>query len=44
MTHAESFSFKLSYTLKKYVTKDLELFFLSVVLRVIFKLECILKN
>lgn len=41
MTHAESFSFKLSYTLKNYVTKDLELFFLSEVLRVIFKSECI---
>lgn len=44
MTHAESFSFKISYTLKNYVTKDLELFFLSVILRVIFKLKCILKN
>ena len=44
MTHAESSSFKLSYTLKNYVTKDPELFFLSEVLRVIFKSECIFKN
>ena len=44
MTHAESSSFKLSYTLKNYVTEDPELFFLSEVLRVIFKSECIFKN
>ena len=37
-------AFKLFYTLKNYVIKDLDLFFLSVVLRVIFQSKHILKN